>query len=185
MPQIPSFIPRRSLGIAEKSFKKSSPIGLLSIVEGGIIGLALLFSVGAFALRAFQERQIDALHDRLNVLFDELDPATVRAIDTFNKKLALAVNLLDEHTYTSRIFTFLSQTTLKDVRFSSFSFSAKERTVVLATEAKGYNALIKQLNLFRKNSSVETVEMGSVSLGPTGAALTTITLKVASPLLHL
>lgn len=185
MPQIPPFIPRRSLGIAEKPLKKSSPIGLLSIVGGGIIGLALLFSAGAFALRAFQERQIDVLHDRLNALFDELDPATVRAIDTFNKKLALAVNLLDEHAYTSRIFTFLSQSTLKDVRFSSFSFSAKERTVVLAAEAKGYGALIKQLNLFRTHSSVETVETGSVALGPAGAVLTTITIKVASSLLHL
>lgn len=165
--------------------KKSLPIGLLSIIGGGIIGLALLFSAGAFALRAFQERQIEVLRDRLNALVDELDPTTVHAMDTFDKKLALAGSLLDEHAYTSKIFTFLSQTTLKDVRFSSFAFSAKERTVTLTAEAKGYSALIKQMNQFRENPSVETVEAGSVSLGPAGAVITTITLKVASPLLHL
>lgn len=184
MPQIPSFIPRRSFGFSKEPLKKTSPIGLLSIAEGGIIVIALLFSASAFALRTFQERQIEALRDRLNAFIDELDPATVRAMEAFDKKLALATSLLDEHIYASQIFTFLSQTTLKDARFSSFAFSAKERTVALAAEAKGYSALIKQINLFRAHPSVETIDAGSVSLGPAGTVATTITMKVASPLLH-
>lgn len=183
MPQIPSFIPRRSFS-SEQPLKKSSPIGLLGIIGGGIIIIALLFSGGAFFLRTFQERQIEALRDRLSDLVDELDPATVRAMETFDKKLALAANLLDEHTYSSQVLTFLSQTTLKDVRFSSFAFSAKERAVTLAAEAKGYSALIKQINFFRAQPSVETIDAGSVSLGPSGTVRATITIKVASPLLH-
>ncbi len=179
MPQIPSFISRRMSPVEQPS-KKSFPIGLLSIIEGGVIIIALLFSGGAFLLRTFQERSVEALRDRLAALIDEVDPLTVRAMDTFDKKLALAINLLDEHTYSSRIFTFLAQTTLKDVRFSSFAFSAKEHTVTLAVEAKGYSALIKQINLLRTQPSVEHIETGSVSLGPAGAVLTTITLKVAS-----
>lgn len=184
MPQIPSFIPRRSFALEQPS-KKSSPIGLLSIIGGGITVIAFLFSGGAFFLRTFQERHIETLRDRLSALIDELDPATVRAMETFDKKLALAASLLDEHTRASQIFTFLSQTTLKDVRFSSFAFSAKERTVILATEAKGYSALIKQINFFRTQPSVETIDAGSVSLGPAGTVRATITIKVASSLLHL
>lgn len=184
MPQIPSFIPRRSFSLEQPS-KKSSPIGLLGIIGGGVIVIALLFSGGAFFLHTFQERQIEALRARLSDLIDELDPATVRAMETFDKKLALAANLLDEHRYASHIFTFLSRATLKDVRFNSFAFSAKERTIILAAEAKGYNALIKQINLFRTQSSVETIDAGSVSLGEAGTVRTTITIKIASSLLHL
>lgn len=184
MPQIPSFISRRSFSLEQPS-KKSSPIGLLGIIGGGVIVIVLLFSGGAFFLRTFQERQIEALRDRLGALIDELDPATVRAMETFDKKLALGASLLDEHAHASQIFTFLSQTALKDVRFSSFAFSTKERTVILATEAKGYSALIKQINLFRTQPFVETIDAGSVSLGSAGTVRTTITIKVASSLLHL
>lgn len=183
MPHIPSFIPRRSFSFEQPS-KKSSPVGLLGIIGGGVIIITLLFSGGAFFLRIFQERQIEALRDRLGALIDELDPATVRAMEIFDKKLALTANLLDEHTYASQIFTFLSQTTLKDVRFSSFAFSAKERTIILAVEAKGYSALIKQINFFRAQPSIEIIDAGSVSLGQAGTVRTTITIKVASSLLH-
>lgn len=185
MPNIPSFIPRRSFSPSEEPSKKSSPIGLLRMVGGGIIVITLLFSGGAFLLRTFQERQIEILRERLATLIDELDPATVRAMDTFDKKVAVAAGLLDEHARTSQILTFLSQTTLKDVRFGSFAFSAKERTATLAVEAKGYGALIKQINFFRAQPSVEHIETGSVSLGPAGTVATTITIKVASSLLHL
>lgn len=183
MPQVPSFIPRRSFSPEQPS--KKSPIGLLGIVGGGIIVITLLFSAGAFSLRAFQKRQVEALRDHLSNLIDELDPVTVRAMEIFDKKLALAASLLDEHTHASKIFTFLSQTTLKDLRFGSFAFSAKERTITLAAEAKGYSALIKQINLFRAQPSVETIDAGSVSLGPMGTVRTTITIKVASSLLRL
>lgn len=185
MPQIPPFIPRRSLSSSEELFKKSSPIGLLSIVGGGVVVITLLFSAGAFLLRIFQERQIEQLRNRLAALIDELDPATVRAMDTFDKKLALAVNLLDEHVHDSKIFTFLSETTLKDVRFSSFAFSAKERTITLAAEAKGYTALVKQINFFRAQAPVEHIDTGPVSLGSTGTVQTTMSIKVAPSLLRL
>ncbi len=185
MPQIPSFIPRRPLSSSGDSLKKSLPVGLLSIVGGGVVVITLLFSASTFALRTFQEQQIEALRDRLAALIDELDLPTVRAMDTFDKKLALIASLLDEHTHTSKIFTFLSQTTLKDVRFSSFAFFAKERTVTLAAEARGYSALIKQINLFRAQPSIEHIDAGSVSLGPAGTVRTTITIKVAPSLLRL
>jgi len=183
MPHVPPFITRRSFE-GESSSKKASTVGLFHVAGGLIIIIGLAFSAGAFFLRAFQERQIEALRDRLAVLIDELDPVTVRAMDVFDKKLALASNLLDEHASPSKIFAFLAQTTLKDARFNSFAFSAKEYTVALTTEAKGYSALINQLNLFRAQPSVETMEVGSISLGPGGEVRTSITLKVVPTLLR-
>lgn len=184
MPTIPPFIPRHSL-IVEQSSAKSSPIDLIRVIQGGVIVIALLFSGGAFLLRTFQERQLEALRESLIALIEELNPPTVEAMDTFDKKLTLVATLLDEHVYTSNIFTFLARATLKDVRFTSFGLSTKEDTVTLTTEAKSYMALIKQLNSFRMQPSIKSVEAESVTLGPAGTVRTVITLKVASTLLHL
>lgn len=183
MPETPSFIPRRSFSPPEKPRTKT--VGLLSVIGGGVVALAILFSAGAYGLRLFQQNQLDALRERLLVIVEELDPATVRAMDTLDKKLALVSLLLDEHLYPSQLFMLLEKNTLPEVRFGSFAFARKDHTATLALEAKSYTDLVRQLHAFRGAIPIEDVEIGSVSLGAGGTVRTSLTLTLTRTLFQL
>jgi hypothetical protein len=183
MPQAPSFIPRRSFSPPEKP--RASSVGLFNVIGGGIIVLAVLFSALAYGLRLLQEHQIETLHDRLLKITEELDPATVNAMDTLDKKIALVSLLLDEHAHPSQLFTLLEQKTLPEARYNSFAFSNADRTATLSIETKNYAALIKQLHVLRNEPLVESIEIAGVALGTGGTIQTTLTLMFASTLFQL
>ena len=86
------------------------------------------------------------------------DPESVSTYSTLNKRITVANTLLKNHIALSSLFSVLGQSTLKTVRFSSFSFSqgaSGKSSIVMKGQARdnnnNYNSVAKQAEVFSEN----------------------------------
>jgi len=145
-----SFIPKKSLD-EEGGVKIKTPINIL-FVSSVII---MLFAVGISSGVFFYQKQIeDSIASKKADLSNNqkiLDDPAVQSIARVDSKLKIAVNLLNNHTAVSSLFTILQGSTLKNVRFTDFSFSylsPTKVTISMKGQATSFEVVAKQTEAF-------------------------------------
>ena len=151
-----SFIPKKSLD--DGNVKIKTPISILFVSSVIIMLLTLGVSSGVFYYQKTLESKIASKDQTLKEKFASLDSSSIQDIVSIDSKLKIASNLLNNHTAVSRLFPLLQQSTLKNVRFTDFSFSYLSPSKVAITmkgQATGFEVLAKQIEAFTSNPSIK------------------------------
>ncbi len=171
-----SFIPKKA--ISESAPRASISLFLLVSI---IIFLATLGVSGYVYLeKSSLSNQIIAEQDIIKKNKGSFDTNTIESILTLNSRILTADKLLASHVSVTPVFDFLSRSTLKNVRFKSFTFTnnftsssgAKGLGIQLSGDAKSWETLASQADEFGKadwKKKISEPKVSSFSLNPDGS----------------
>ena len=126
--------------------------------------LALSAAIGVFLYEKLLTNTLSGLEESFKRAEAEFEPSLIAELTRVSKTIDAGKILIDNHPSLSRVFEFLEQKTIADVRFSSFAFSEDTLTLSMRGETRGYSELSQQAAIFEHNPLVEKVTLSNLSL---------------------
>jgi hypothetical protein len=165
-----SFIPKKTA--EPKSVKIRSGGGLVNLIAFILFAASLLSAGGAYLYRDSVKADVAEYKISLQRAKAAFEPALIEELQTLDKRLNAANTILDKHIAVSPIFVILQDLTLPTVRYSDFTYELDETTnlvkVEMKGEAKGYNYIALQADLFDKNKFIKNPIFSDFVLDQTG-----------------
>ncbi|HDO23734.1 MAG TPA: hypothetical protein ENG99_00780 [bacterium] len=159
-----SFIPKKSFS---KPVYRRRSIGLFLGVAVALFFISALVLAGAYFYKNTLEKRASSLSESFKRVQSAFDPSLIVKLNDLSKRIDVVKVLLGQHKSPSKIFRFLEEKTLKNVRFSSFSYKFlkdKEPEVSMRGMAKSYSSLALQSESFQDSKNVKNVSVSEISL---------------------
>jgi hypothetical protein len=132
-----SFIPKQPVTDTELHSGSSASLFFLFSF---ILFMASLASAGAvFIYGSIVSKNIQDGDKQLTLNKNAFDPNTIKELTRLNNRINAANTLLKSHKGISTLFQVLSQTTLKNVRFTDFSYTAADDKINLGMHGQAFN----------------------------------------------
>lgn len=168
-----SFIPRgpvASVAINQPLTKRKTEHSLLGFLAGIIFTLSVVAALGAVGYKWWLGRSIINMKAELEAGKAAIDQETVAEITRLNNRIIAAENLINKHRVVSPLFRFLESTTIKNVRFTDFTYTADNTglKVLIKGQAKSYTALALQAEAFNKSDYVKNSAFSDIRLDDKG-----------------
>lgn len=149
-----SFIPKQNV-VAERPVARSS-FGILTLLGILVLITVLLATGGIFFYKGVTERSIESMKNELNLAKNRFEPSRIVELETLDRRLSSAKEILNNHVALSPIFNELGKITMKNIRFTKFSYKfggeeGRNIVVSLAGEGIGYRSVALQSDLFSQN----------------------------------
>ncbi len=140
----PSFIPKK--GLTQQPQRPKHHVSLFSIIATIIFVTVLVLAGVVFGVGKFIERSITQKQETLDEELAKFQGKLVSDLSILDTRFNVSSELLKNHFALSEFFDFLGKTTLKNVRFSSFSFNNEGQapTVSLNGETINFAAVALQ-----------------------------------------
>lgn len=152
-----SFIPKKT--VIESPKKIRSGGGVVNLISFIIFIVSLISAGGAYFYRESVKTNIEEYKRSLAVAKNQFEPSLITELQILDKRLNAATTILDKHIAVSPIFVLLEEVTLPTVRYSDFSYEVDTTTnlvnVTMKGEAKGYNFIALQADLFDDNKFIK------------------------------
>lgn len=165
-----SFIPKKT--VIEKPKKIQSGGGVVNLIAFVLFLAALVSAGGAYLYRSSIQADIKEYKLSLQKAKNAFEPSLITELQILDKRLNAATMILDKHVAVSPIFMLLQSITLPTVRYSDFTYEIDEKTnlvnVDIKGEAKGYNYIALQADLFGKNKFIKNPIFSEFVLDQTG-----------------
>lgn len=117
----------------------------------------------------------DSLESRINTvqaeaknIQEQRNIAIEEEVITLNSKFSVVENLLDDHTLTSKLFSFVESITHPSVYFINFTFRANDKTVIANGSTENYRTFGEQYIALQQNKHVGDIRVSSIKLSRTG-----------------
>lgn len=168
-----SFVPKKAVIERETSHTHSSFSGVANLVALIIFIASILSAGAAYFYRGSMEDKIVTYKDSLQRARASFEPALITELQTLDKRMRAATEILDNHIAVSPIFTLLGDTTLPNVRYSDFSYEFNDDNpnlvdVEIKGESKGYNYIALQADLLGDNKFIKNPIFSEFTLDQTG-----------------
>jgi len=165
-----SFIPKKTVIEGPKKVKSGG--GIVNLFSF-IIFIASLLSVGgAYLYRESVKTNIEEYKKSLAIAKNQFEPSLITELQILDKRLNAATAILDQHVAVSPIFELLQDSTLPTVRYSDFTYDIDSKTnlvnVEMKGEAKGYNFIALQADLFNENKFIKNPIFSDLVLDQNG-----------------
>lgn len=184
-----SFIPDNSED--SKIKYKSAGFGLFSKLFIFLFVFSLLVWGGFFVYKKIISRQIDELSVSIERAKASFDESLISELEITGNNIAVAKKLLEKHLFSSNIFRFLEETTLKEVLFTNFEFDyipanpllfqktsdLGEVLAKLKGESNSYLVLAQQAEVFEQAEEVKSFSFSDFALTDEGRVGFSLELK--------
>ncbi|MCX6757391.1 MAG: hypothetical protein NTZ44_00705 [Candidatus Nomurabacteria bacterium] len=169
-----SFIPKKPL--AEDVVVRSGSVNIFLILSIFAFFAVILGSGGLYFYKGVLAKQVDTMSTNLNLAKGRFEPTEITRLQTLDKRLNAAEELLSNHVAISQIFTILQQYTLKTIRYTKFSSSIADPAglkvnVKMSGQAIGYRSVALQADMFSKNKNIIDPSFTNLSLDNKGNVL--------------
>lgn len=150
-----SFIPKKPM--LEERAVASRPVGFLTIFSIFVFVAVSLASGGLYFYKGIMEKDITDMQSTLKLAEGRLERTEIEKLQVLDKRLRSSSEVLGNHIAVSPIFSALSKTTLKNIRYTKFSYdfgtekNAKVN-VKMSGQAVGYRSIALQSDLFSQNA---------------------------------
>lgn len=165
-----SFIPKKTVIESPKRIKSGG--GAINLIAFIVFLASLIAAGGAYFYRESVKTDIEEFKRSLAVAKNQFEPSLITELQILDKRLNAATTILDKHIAVSPIFVLLEEVTLPTVRYSDFSYEVDTTTnlvnVTMKGEAKGYNFIALQADLFDDNKFIKNPIFSDFVLDQTG-----------------
>ncbi len=165
-----SFIPKKTVIESPKRIKSGG--GVINLIAFIVFLASLIAAGGAYFYRESVKTDIEEFKRSLAVAKNQFEPSLITELQILDKRLNAATTILDKHIAVSPIFVLLEEVTLPTVRYSDFSYEVDTTTnlvnVTMKGEAKGYNFIALQADLFDDNKFIKNPIFSDFVLDQTG-----------------
>ncbi len=169
--------------------KPRRPFYFLIVFVFFIIGFLIYFGIYSYNT-FFLKKQLDVIEKKNADLQEEISKsATEEELSTAASAITKAKSIqsiLSNHFYTSKIYELLERLTVKAVSYDKFSEKINNDdtiSVSIAGEADSYNALAKQLIIFKKSKEIKEVIFKEAALGKNAKVVFSVVLNFDSKLI--
>lgn len=151
-----SFIPKKPM--IEERAVASRPVGFLTILSIFIFVAVGVASIGLYFYKGIVDKNITDMKATLNLAQGRLESDKIQNLQLLDKRLRASNEvLLKNHVAVSPIFDALSKTTLKNIRYTKFSYDIgvdknSKVNVKMSGQAVGYRSIALQSDVFTKNT---------------------------------
>jgi hypothetical protein len=169
-----SFIPKQS--VIEEREKAAPRIGIFLVVAIIVFLTMVIASAGLYFYKTVTLKSIQNKEETLTAAKERFEPSKVVQLQTFNKRLRAASEVLSQHVAVSPIFQALGEITMKTVRYTSFNYILAGDgeplvKVTMSGEGVGYRSIALQSDLFSQTkyfidpvfSNLNLTQNGNVS----------------------
>lgn len=178
-----SFIPKKPMDTTSSVVSSSRPTNWILFFATIIFIASLALAVGVYFHRAYLVKQQTALESQIERARASFEPEFVSDIEKLDRKLRAGSEIIDNHITASPVFEILSDLTLKQIRYSEFSFTVDEKNsnqavVLLSGKADGYRTIALQADLFASNRNVIDPIFSNLVLDERGQVLFDLSFEV-------
>ncbi len=147
-----SFIPKQP--VTDTELHRGSGASLLFLFSFILFMVSLASAGGVFIYGTILDKNIKEGDKQLTLNKNAFDPTTIKELTRLNDRINSANTLLKQHKGVSSLFQVLSQTTLKNVRFTDFTYTAAEDKINLTMkgQALNYETIALQAKAFTDSS---------------------------------
>ncbi|MFZ2072119.1 MAG: hypothetical protein WA101_02470 [Minisyncoccia bacterium] len=169
-----SFIPKKPM--IEDRAVPSRSVGLLTIISIFIFFAVAVASGGLYFYKGVLEKNIVKMNSDLTLAKNRFEPAKITQLQVLDKRLSAADGILSKHIAVSPIFKALQDTTMKNVRYTKFSYEFSTEKVSniivkMSGQAVGYRSIALQSDIFAKNKYFIDPVFSNLSLDDKGNVL--------------
>lgn len=115
----------------------------------------------------------------------DLRPDLLSQLIELSNEMTATKGLLASHTFASNVFSFLEQTTLPKVRYTTFGFSTAALKIDVSAVAASYQTVADQIQILEAHPQVTKVEFGGLARSGEGLVSFRLTIIVKPSLLKL
>ena len=165
-----SFIPKRPVN--SSSPKSVSGVNIITLISVIIFLASVTLAIAMFLYQTYLSSSLTGMQQSFAKNEKAFDPTTVSNLTALSQRLTVADGLLKQHIAPSGLFTVLEASTLKSVRFTNFSYtfvSPQKITLTMQGQAKDYNSIAKQSDVFSEtpaNQYLHNVILSNLNLDP-------------------
>lgn len=174
-----SFIPKTTLEpIASGSHK---PMSFFSFIATIIFFISVLVGGGAFGWHKYLEAKQVTVKESLERNVKSFEPQTIEEYVRLNNRIDSAKLVLAKHIAVSYVFDYLSEQTIESVKFSDFKYDIGadgSATLSMNGEAKSYNAVAYQSEVFGRERSFKSPLFSNLDLDINGNVIFNFTTKI-------
>lgn len=133
----PSFIPKKPL--SQQSQSPRSHVSLISLISTIVFITVLLLAGIVYGAEFVVSKNIEEKKETLQAELNKFQGALVNELSRLDGRFGTAQSLLDKHLSVAQIFDVLGDATLKNVRFTGFTFSNENQHPVIALDGQTAN----------------------------------------------
>lgn len=153
-----SFIPKKPIVEGDSPVKESRPIGFFTIFAIFIFFLTIVIGGGMYFYQKTLEEKLVQLASDQKKADERFETSKKQELQLIDRRLNVANQVLAKHIAVSPIFNALSKITMKEVRFTNFSYdlgSGKGGTVKISLTGttKNYEDVALQADLFSQEKN--------------------------------
>lgn len=162
-----SFIPKKPL--AEERVPVVASTSLFSFLATLIFFGALASAAGMYFYEASLKKSISAASVSLAASRNSFEPTLISQLKTLDRRLTDANKLLANHVAVSPIFEVLSETTLKSIQFTKFSFTNPTSvtapiSVRMSGKARDYSSIALESDQLALNKNIHNPIFSNLAL---------------------
>jgi hypothetical protein len=175
-----SFIPKTSLDPVPAHTGRK-PLGFFSFLSSIIFFITLLVAGGAFGWHKYLDSAKVKIQSDLDRNVKSFEPQTLDEYVRLNNRIDSAKILLSKHVAISYIFDFLSENTIQSVKFNDFKYEITpdgSANLSMNGEAKSYNAVAYQAEVFGRERSLKTPLFSNLDLDTFGNVVFNFTTQI-------
>jgi hypothetical protein len=163
-----SFIPKTRLTGPTYRPRPSLGLGLFISLILFLISLGLF--AGTYLYRQSLQKNVNDDIASLELAKKSLEPNLLDELNRVSFSIKAAKDIINQHNTASQIFKIISDSTLHDVRFLNFNFTATDKNPVVTMngEAGSYASIALEAQIFQKNKAVSQASFSNFSLGEGG-----------------
>lgn len=164
-----SFIPKKPIVATTNSVP--STINLFSLIATVLFVVSLALSGGVYFYKDLLGKQIEESKVFLKKAQDDIDSDFIKQAIRLDSRIETSKKLLSSHLTITPFFAFLSEITLKTVRFRDFNFSypAPDKIAVsMKGQALSYSAVALQSDYLNQQKNLKNTIVGDMILDPGG-----------------
>lgn len=177
-----SFIPKKAL--AEDRVERPKSVSIFLFL-GTILLIASIIGAGfVYFYKTTVERKIVQQKADLQKAEGAFEGDFIQELQTIDRRINAANEVLSNHIIVSPIFDVLSQSTLKSIQFTKFSYnvvgsgSSAEVRVQMSGRATGYTAVAIESDELTKNKYIKDPVFSNLNLDDQGNILFELTFSV-------
>ncbi len=168
-----SFVPKKTIAPREVTHAPSTFGGIMNMVALVVFIASILGAGAAYFYRSSLEEKVAEYKVSLERARNAFEPTLITELQVLDKRMRAASEILEKHVAVSPIFELLGEITLPTVRYSDFSYEFNPETpnlvdIKITGEAKGYNYIALQADLFGDNKFIKNPIFSDFTLDQLG-----------------
>ena len=171
-----SFIPKKPI-IEDRRVASSEPVSIFLTASLFILFIVLLGTGGVYFYRASITKSLTTLQASLTLDQSNFEPSELTQLQTLDKRLRAATEILNNHVSIVPVFNELQNVTLQTVRFTKFSYDLDSDTtpnevdIQLSGVAIGYRAVAQESDLLDQDKNFINPVFSNLTLDNSGNVL--------------